>query len=152
MSVLTTVLFCGGWDIIFFFDFFYEILQFFFIKTIKLFYLTINENNIINYLSDYSLYNYNNKHFLEFYYEYNALNFLDLANNFFHKIEKNYFLTMFFVFTIKIIVFIFFFVWTRATYPRYRYNQLMILGWKIFLPLSLGILTLNYSINLIFLL
>jgi NADH-quinone oxidoreductase subunit H len=31
----------------------------------------------------------------------------------------------------------FFFFWVRATFPRYRYDQLMRLGWKIFLPLSL---------------
>ncbi len=37
----------------------------------------------------------------------------------------------------KICVFLFIFLWTRATLPRYRYDQLMRLGWKIFLPLSL---------------
>ena len=32
----------------------------------------------------------------------------------------------------------FVFVWVRASYPRYRYDQLMRLGWKVFLPLSLA--------------
>ncbi len=32
---------------------------------------------------------------------------------------------------------LFFFLWVRATFPRYRYDQLMRLGWKIFLPFSL---------------
>jgi len=40
-------------------------------------------------------------------------------------------------FFIKIGVFFFVFSWVKATVPRYRYDQLMRLGWKIFLPLSL---------------
>ncbi|PKP91978.1 MAG: NADH-quinone oxidoreductase subunit NuoH [Alphaproteobacteria bacterium HGW-Alphaproteobacteria-16] len=38
---------------------------------------------------------------------------------------------------IKILVFFFMFSWVKATVPRFRYDQLMRLGWKIFLPLSL---------------
>jgi NADH-quinone oxidoreductase subunit H len=38
---------------------------------------------------------------------------------------------------LKILVFFFIFSWVKATVPRYRYDQLMRLGWKIFLPLSL---------------
>jgi NADH-quinone oxidoreductase subunit H len=38
---------------------------------------------------------------------------------------------------IKIPIFFFIFSWVKATVPRYRYDQLMRLGWKIFLPLSL---------------
>ncbi len=37
----------------------------------------------------------------------------------------------------KMLLFFFIFGWVRATVPRYRYDQLMRLGWKIFLPLSL---------------
>lgn len=37
----------------------------------------------------------------------------------------------------KILLFFFIFSWVKATVPRYRYDQLMRLGWKIFLPLSL---------------
>jgi NADH-quinone oxidoreductase subunit H len=37
----------------------------------------------------------------------------------------------------KICAIMFFFFWVRATFPRYRYDQLMRLGWKVFLPLSL---------------
>lgn len=33
---------------------------------------------------------------------------------------------------------LFIFIWVRATYPRYRYDQLMRLGWKVFLPFSFG--------------
>lgn len=51
----------------------------------------------------------------------------------------------------KIIFIIFSFIWVRATLPRYRYDQLMWLGWKLMLPLSLGVLFLNISLILIFL-
>ncbi len=40
-------------------------------------------------------------------------------------------------FILKILVVLFVFIWVRATLPRYRYDQLMRLGWKVFLPLSL---------------
>ncbi len=41
-------------------------------------------------------------------------------------------------FVIKVLLFLFSFVWVRVSFPRYRYDQLMRLGWKIFLPLSLA--------------
>ena len=37
----------------------------------------------------------------------------------------------------KVALVLFFFLWVRATFPRYRYDQLMRLGWKVFLPFSL---------------
>ena len=47
-----------------------------------------------------------------------------------------------FIFSLKICLFVFVFVWARAALPRYRYDQLMALGWKCFLPLSIGWLVL----------
>ena len=41
-------------------------------------------------------------------------------------------------FLAKIFGFMFFFIWIRATWPRVRYDQLMFMGWKIFLPLALA--------------
>ena len=41
-------------------------------------------------------------------------------------------------FAAKIAMVLFVFIWVRATFPRYRYDQLMRLGWKVFLPLSLA--------------
>lgn len=39
---------------------------------------------------------------------------------------------------LKVNLIVFLFIWVRAAFPRYRYDQLMRLGWKVFLPLSLG--------------
>ena len=41
-------------------------------------------------------------------------------------------------FTLKVVFMVFIFILIRAMLPRYRYDQLMSLGWKVFLPLSLG--------------
>ena len=38
---------------------------------------------------------------------------------------------------VKIAFFLFFFLWVRATFPRYRYDQIMRLGWKVFIPVTL---------------
>ena len=43
-----------------------------------------------------------------------------------------------FLFFGKVLIFLFVFVWFRATLPRYRYDQLMDLGWKVMIPLALG--------------
>jgi NADH-quinone oxidoreductase subunit H len=42
-----------------------------------------------------------------------------------------------FWFVFKIAFFLFLFLWFRATFPRYRYDQIMRLGWKVFIPLTL---------------
>lgn len=39
---------------------------------------------------------------------------------------------------IKILGFIFFFMWVRWTLPRFRYDQLMRLGWRVMIPLALA--------------
>ena len=53
-------------------------------------------------------------------------------------------------FSIKVFLGVFFFVLTRATLPRYRYDQLMFLGWKCFLPLSIGYLIFTVGILISF--
>ena len=42
------------------------------------------------------------------------------------------------MFSIKTFIMTCVFIWARAAYPRYRYDQLMSLGWKSFLPISMG--------------
>jgi NADH-quinone oxidoreductase subunit H len=44
---------------------------------------------------------------------------------------------------IKIVLLLFVFVWVRAAIPRYRYDQLMRLGWKVFLPISIAMIVLT---------
>jgi NADH-quinone oxidoreductase subunit H len=52
------------------------------------------------------------------------------------------FIPGFFWLSIKTLVFIFIFLWLRATLPRYRYDQIMRLGWKVFLPITFFWLTI----------
>ncbi len=44
--------------------------------------------------------------------------------------------------SLKTLIFIFIFLWLRATLPRYRYDQIMRLGWKVFLPITFFWLTI----------
>jgi NADH-quinone oxidoreductase subunit H len=44
---------------------------------------------------------------------------------------------------IKIFFFLFAFLWIRATFPRYRYDQIMRLGWKVFIPVTLVWITVE---------
>lgn len=68
------------------------------------------------------------------------LNTLDILNS-----DINTIISIF-IFSLKTLLFLFFFIWVRATLPRYRYDQLMSLGWKVFLPLTLGLFIFNLSI------
>jgi NADH-quinone oxidoreductase subunit H len=52
------------------------------------------------------------------------------------------------VFALKCSFFLFFFIWIRWTLPRFRYDQLMSLGWKIFLPVSLAYIVIIAAIVL----
>jgi NADH-quinone oxidoreductase subunit H len=49
-------------------------------------------------------------------------------------------------FALKVAACLFVFLWVRATFPRYRYDQLMRLGWKVFLPFSLLWLVLTAAV------
>jgi len=53
-------------------------------------------------------------------------------------------------FGLKVAFCLFVFIWVRATFPRYRYDQLMRLGWKVFLPFSLIWLVLTAGFMFVF--
>ena len=55
-----------------------------------------------------------------------------------------------FWFLAKVMLCLFVFIWVRATFPRYRYDQLMRLGWKVFLPFSLFWLVLTAGVLVAF--
>ena len=47
------------------------------------------------------------------------------------------------VFSVKVALLLFFYIWVRWTLPRFRYDQLMAIGWKGLIPLSLANLCLT---------
>nr|AFQ62278.1 NADH dehydrogenase subunit 1 [Haliplus flavicollis] len=56
-----------------------------------------------------------------------------------------------FMFFIKMVFLSFLFIWVRGTLPRYRYDKLMYLAWKSFLPISLNFLFLYLGLKVLFL-
>nr|AIW06315.1 NADH dehydrogenase subunit 1 [Delias pasithoe parthenope] len=54
------------------------------------------------------------------------------------------------VFYLKLSLISFLFIWVRATLPRYRYDKLMYLCWKVYLPISLNMLILYVSLKMFF--
>ena len=51
-------------------------------------------------------------------------------------------LATFATFAAKTFIFVFLYIWVRWTVPRFRYDQVMHLGWKVMLPIALGYVTL----------
>src|SRR5216110_1086189 len=54
-------------------------------------------------------------------------------------------------FLLKSFVFLYIFIWVRATLPRYRYDQLMRLGWKVLIPLAIANLVVTGIVKVVFL-
>jgi NADH-quinone oxidoreductase subunit H len=61
-----------------------------------------------------------------------------------------YLIPSWFWFFFKVNIILFSFIWVRATLPRYRYDQLMYLGWKVILPLSLAFLFIYIFIIMLY--
>ncbi len=51
-------------------------------------------------------------------------------------------------FAIKVAVFIYLYIWYRGTFPRYRFDQLMKVGWKVLLPVTLGVVIVTAVVGL----
>jgi NADH-quinone oxidoreductase subunit H len=54
-----------------------------------------------------------------------------------------------FWFLLKVVFLLFFYVWTRGTLPRFRYDQLMDFGWKFLLPVALANLVVTSFVVLV---
>jgi NADH-quinone oxidoreductase subunit H len=52
-------------------------------------------------------------------------------------------------FVLKVALFMYLFIWCRATWPRYRFDQLMRIGWKVLLPITLGVLVLTAIVGVL---
>ncbi len=52
-----------------------------------------------------------------------------------------------FWFTLKVAFFMYLYIWYRTTFPRYRFDQLMKIGWKVLLPISIGVVILTALIG-----
>ncbi|HXY50972.1 MAG TPA: complex I subunit 1 family protein [Terriglobales bacterium] len=52
-------------------------------------------------------------------------------------------------FVAKIAGFLYLYIWYRGTFPRYRFDQLMKVGWKVLLPLGIGVLTLTAVVGVL---
>lgn len=61
---------------------------------------------------------------------------------------NNFFIEIF-IYIVKVSLVLLFFIFVRGSYPRYRYDQLMQIGWKIFLPIAFSYLLLTLSLYII---
>jgi NADH-quinone oxidoreductase subunit H len=53
-----------------------------------------------------------------------------------------------FWFCFKVGVAVYFLIWVRGTFPRFRYDQLMNIGWKVMIPIALGAILVNALIGM----
>ena len=54
-----------------------------------------------------------------------------------------------FWFSVKVAGFMYLYIWYRGTFPRYRFDQLMKIGWKVLLPLGIGVLVLTAVVGIL---
>jgi NADH-quinone oxidoreductase subunit H len=54
-----------------------------------------------------------------------------------------------FWFVMKVAVFMYLYIWYRATFPRYRFDQLMKVGWKVLMPVALGVVIVTAIVGVL---
>jgi NADH-quinone oxidoreductase subunit H len=54
-----------------------------------------------------------------------------------------------FWFLLKLFLVLYVMIWLRGTFPRYRYDQLMNIGWKVMIPTALGALFVNALVGIL---
>jgi len=52
-------------------------------------------------------------------------------------------------FSFKVAAFMYLYIWYRGTFPRYRFDQLMKVGWKVLLPMGIGVLILTAVVGVL---
>jgi NADH-quinone oxidoreductase subunit H len=62
--------------------------------------------------------------------------------------RANHLLQGLFWFVLKVLIFMFVYIWMRGTLPRFRYDQLMSFGWKFLLPVSIANVVLTSAVIL----
>jgi len=140
MSAFMSIFFLGGYHCpnihsILLDPFLYIYYNYFSSVNISFILSMLNNVNIEN--SDY-LENTNSLLFMESYS--NEFTLYQSISIFIDKIYGSY------VFGLKIVIVVFFFIWIRASFPRLRYDQLMSLCWKELLPLVFGYIIFSISI------
>jgi len=77
-----------------------------------------------------------------------AVAFFALAALFLHPSRERALAPVFW-FLLKLFLVLYVMIWLRGTFPRYRYDQLMNIGWKVMMPNALGALFVNALVGIL---